>query len=83
MPRYRHSFIAEPAARINTVCAAIVSSPTPTTLSFSIMFQEANLLVLVTAAVLAHLTWRLLRNYVTPSPFPNLAGPPSGSLWAG
>ena len=47
------------------------------------MFQEANLLVLVTAAVLAHLTWRLLRNYVLPSPFPTLAGPPSDSFLFG
>ena len=47
------------------------------------MFEQTNLLTFVTAAVLVHLTWRLLRNYVTRSPFSNIAGPPSGSLWAG
>ncbi|KAH9923755.1 cytochrome P450 [Epithele typhae] len=45
--------------------------------------QPVSLLYLVTSAVLAHLVWRLTRNYILPSPFKELSGPPAGSLWAG
>ena len=29
------------------------------------------------------LVWRLVRDYIVPSPFENIAGPPPGSIWAG
>ncbi|RPD55321.1 cytochrome P450 [Lentinus tigrinus ALCF2SS1-7] len=43
----------------------------------------AYAIALAATAVASYLVWWLVRDYFVPSPFDNIPGPPSGSIWTG
>ena len=79
----RGTAIAPQRAHIYAISVADSVSAISSTRPPPVMFQETSLVILSAAAVLVYVIWRLLRNYVLPSPFRALPGPPSDSVMFG